>query len=273
MKECTGNIYIRNGNLVPASGFSNSLLLGDQVFYEVFRVMGSVPVFLEEHYERLIHSLKQFDRTFNMRYTEFRDLVDMLISEEDTGDGNIKISVVFRGSGSEFFIYYIDSQYPTADQYSKGVKVILYQAERTDPTAKIFNQGLRNSVFTKLMSTGAYEALLVNVNDCITEGSRSNIFFISRNNEIITAPDDTVLNGITRKKVLDIMAGNDFCFQFRCLHTRELSEISSAFLTGTSPGVLPVMSVDNIDYDTGNPELHRLMVLYNNMILEHLSKF
>ena len=101
-----------------------------------------------------------------------------LIDTEKKSDINLKIVFNYRNEAENYLVYLIESIYPTQDQYEKGVKGILYFAERKDPESKVINQNLRISISAKLKSEGAYEALLVNENNEITEGSRSNIFFL-----------------------------------------------------------------------------------------------
>ncbi len=64
----------------------------------------------------------------------------------------------------------------------------------------------------KLQESKAYEALLVNEEGYITEGSRSNVFLI-KDGVIYTPADRDVLLGITRAKVIDLIRDYGFPFQ------------------------------------------------------------
>ena len=91
---------------------------------------------------------------------------------------------------------------------------------------------------------GGYEALLVNENNLITEGSRSNIFFL-RNNILFTAPDNMILNGITRKYILEICSENNITVKYEPVNADEISDYDAVFMTGTSPMVLPFNRIDD----------------------------
>ena len=96
------------------------------------------------------------------------------------------------------------------------MKGILFFAERKDPESKVINHKLRSSIYHKLIHEGGYEALLVNENNLITEGSRSNIFFL-KGETLVTAPDNVILNGITRKHILEICRENKIKVEFACV--------------------------------------------------------
>ena len=87
-----------------------------------------------------------------------------------------------------------------------------------------------------IRESGVYEVLLVNRESKVTEGSRSNLFFI-REGVVRTAPDSEVLPGITRQKVLELISEEGFRLDIRSLALEELPSAEAAFLTGTSPKV------------------------------------
>jgi branched-chain amino acid aminotransferase len=117
-----------------------------------------------------------------------------------------------------------------------GVKGILYYAQRKDPESKVINHKLRSSIYHNLILHRGYEALLVNEENCITEGSRSNIFFL-KGDVLTTASDDKVLNGITRKYILDICRDNKIRVEFKCVPVDSIPGYDAVFMTGTSPMV------------------------------------
>jgi branched-chain amino acid aminotransferase len=116
-----------------------------------------------------------------------------------------------------------------------------------------------------------YEVLLVNEDGLITEGSRSNIFFIE-NDQLITPPENLVLAGITRNLVIQVCQDENIPFAEKNLTYPELSGCSAAFITGTSPKVLPVNKIDDFRFHTGNPIMLAIIRKYNEMIGEYLAK-
>ncbi len=116
-----------------------------------------------------------------------------------------------------------------------------------------------------------FEALLVNHDDYITEGSRTNVFFIS-DNKIITAPEHMILPGIMRSKVIEIIKLFGFELITTPLPMAMLQKVDAVFLTGTSPRILPVNSIDDLTYDVNHKLLRTLMNSLNNFIEDYKNK-
>jgi branched-chain amino acid aminotransferase len=106
----------------------------------------------------------------------------------------------------------------------------------------------------------------------ITEGSRSNIFFV-KGEILVTAPDNLILNGITRKHILEICRNNYIPVELRCVDAGDISEYDSVFMTGTSPMVLPFNRIDDITFNVEYPVMERLRELYMAKAEESITLF
>lgn len=261
MNECFGKKYILNGEFYPAENFDKSLVYEGDSIYEVLRIMKGCPVFFADHMERLTSSVILQKKEFLSDISGIRRNIIELIRLEKKNDINIKIVFNYNHSETNFLIYCIESVYPTKTQYQKGVKGIFYSAERKDPESKVINHSLRSSICHKLINESAYEAILVNDDNLITEGSRSNIFFV-KNDTLVTAPDNMILNGITRKYIIGICNENSIRVLFECPRAPEIGEYDAAFMTGTSPMVLPFSSIDDIYFNVKVPLIENLRKLY-----------
>ena len=85
---------------------------------------------------------------------------------------NIKIVYNFNEGVLTRLLYYSKPSYPDEALYRTGVKATLYMFERENPGAKILRNNLKRSISGILESKSAYEAVLVNKEGMITEGSR-----------------------------------------------------------------------------------------------------
>jgi branched-chain amino acid aminotransferase len=112
----------------------------------------------------------------------------------------------------------------------------------------------------------------VNENNLITEGSRSNIFFL-KGETLTTAPDNVILNGITRKHVLEICGENKIRVEFACPKADEIKEYDAVFMTGTSPMVLPFYCIDNNFFNVNIPLIESLRKLYLEKAEASISMF
>ena len=128
----------------------------------------------------------------------------------------------------------------------------------------MMDRDLRDATDKAIRSGDLYEVLLVNSDGRITEGSRSNVFFI-RNGEVYTAPADKVLLGVTRTMIIRIMEKAGIPLHYYSVKNDELKSFDAAFISGTSPKVLPIASIDGIPFDVNDPLLRYVMEQYNNL--------
>jgi branched-chain amino acid aminotransferase len=261
MNECYGKKFILNGNLQPAEMFDKSMVYEGDSVYEVLRMVKGNPVFFYDHMERLATSVKLQKKELLTEIAAIRKDIISLTRSDKKWEANLKIVFNYKNDKTNYLIYFIEPIYPSEIQYQKGVKGVLFYAERKDPESKVINHKLRSSISHKLILESGYEAILVNENNLITEGSRSNIFLL-RNDELVTAPDNVILNGITRKYILEICSENKIKVEFTCANVSELKDFDAVFMTGTSPTVLPFNCIDNIFFDFKHPLIERLRNLY-----------
>jgi branched-subunit amino acid aminotransferase/4-amino-4-deoxychorismate lyase len=114
----------------------------------------------------------------------------------------------------------------------------------------------------KLQEKSAYEALMVK-NDHILEGLTSNFFYF-RGGKLGTARSG-ILNGVTRRQVLRLAAGQGIPLIFRALPLEHLPKVEEAFLTSSSRGIVPIVRVDEVAIGSGRvgEQVRRLMRSYD----------
>jgi branched-chain amino acid aminotransferase len=261
MNECYGKKFILNGDLQQAELFDNSLVYEGDSVYEVIRMVKANPIFFPDHMERLVTSVKLQKKELLADASTLRKDIINLTRSDRKRESNLKIVFNYNNGSTNYLIYFIEPIYPSEDQYKRGVKGILFFAERKDPESKVINHKLRSFIYHKLILEGGYEAILVNKNNSITEGSRSNIFFL-KGETLVTAPDNVVLNGITRKYILEICRENIIKVEFTCVKVDDISEYDAVFMTGTSPIVLPFYCIDDKFFNVKHPLMERLRKLY-----------
>jgi len=272
MNECFGKKFILNNNLEPAESFDNTLVYEGDSIYEVIRMTRNSPVFFYDHMERLATSVRLQKRQMIADASMLKKDIINLVRYEKKKNTNLKIVFNYNKDSFNYLVYFIEPIYPTEKQYRNGVKGILFYAERKDPGSKVINHKLRSSIFHKLILDGGYEALLVNEKGLITEGSRTNIFFL-KNDTLVTAPDGMILCGITRKYILDICKENDIKVRLECVGADQISDYESVFMTGTSPMVLPFSSIDDKVFKVSAPLIEKLRNLYLLKAEESIIKF
>jgi branched-chain amino acid aminotransferase len=272
MNECYGKKFILNGVMQQCDLFDNTMVYEGDSIYEVLRIVKGNPVFFDDHMERLVSSVRLQQKELLAEPSEIRRDIINLSKSERRKEANMKIVFNYNQGSSNYIIYFIEPIYPSDEQYKKGVKGILYYAQRKDPESKVINHKLRSSIYHNLILHRGYEALLVNEENCITEGSRSNIFFL-KGDVLTTASDDKVLNGITRKYILDICRDNKIRVEFKCVPVDSITGYDAVFMTGTSPMVLQFYCIDDTYFNVRIPLIENLRKLYIEKAEESIRAF
>lgn len=270
MERIVGKYYMDDETMLGVDCFPE-LPQDVNLFYEVIRVIENKPLFLREHYQRFQQSTVHSEGGFGLDYTGFRWAILKLIQKNEMAIGNVKI-VHWHKDLKDFYLYYfIPYAYPKPSDYVTGVHVGLLNAERKNPQLKTVQPSVRDTANQLLKEQPWYEVLLVNHFGEITEGSRSNVFFI-RKNEIYTPPTSDVLSGITRQKVLQCISELGYSCREQAIKQDDLNNFDAAFITGTSPKVLPIAQIEGIHFQTQIPMLKSILQAYETKIQEDLQR-
>jgi branched-chain amino acid aminotransferase len=274
MNECVHDTFILNNEIIKRKYFSESYLYKGRSFYEVIRYLGGYCLFLEDHLERMANSLGLFNIDYVMDYQAISECLSKLILNNNVKSGNIKLVINFSESledSPNILVYFTRHKYPTIKQYRHGIDVSLLSIERRMPNAKFVNNDVITAVKGELIEKGFYETLMVDSEGYITEGSKSNVFFI-RADELYTPPIIKVLPGITRKYVFIICNRLNIRFIERNISINDLNKYDTVFLSGTSAKILPVRSINNIYLRADNKLLMQITESYENIIAEYINR-
>jgi branched-chain amino acid aminotransferase len=233
--------------------------------YEVLRVVNGIPLFLEDHLDRFYNSALLAGKTIRFSETQISTFLKNLIDKNKMEEGNVLISCKINLKA-----FFVPHKYPTSEMYREGVTCGVLNAQRENPNAKVFQTTVRQRADQMLAEDGFYEVLLVDHRGRITEGSRSNVFFV-RENELVTSPGNKVLLGITRQKTLQMALELKVSVAEREVDLNELQHFDAAFITGTSPKILPIQKIDDYTFNPHNNIVRQLMKSYDDLIGEYLN--
>lgn len=262
-------MYWKNGKLIPQEFLEDPDPMLVPMVYEVFRVFRHKPLFLDGHLDRMFNSteLLGFDKPYSPE--QIRAHLFELLDTEPERIGNIKIRLSWWPE-PVLEIGYIPHIYPTEKEQTEGVKVATFHAIRNTPNIKLWNAALRARTSQALKELGVFEVLLVNEEGNITEGGRTNHFYV-KDSVLCTAPVSSVLPGITRQKVIDAAGILNIRMIERYLPESEAGAVDEMFTSGTSAGVQPVAMVNGIRLPEGKPVTLKLQQVYNLMVEKEIG--
>ncbi|WP_459128979.1 aminotransferase class IV [Guggenheimella bovis] len=229
--------------------------------YEVLRILERRPVFLTEHLKRLQGSL-EFYGIQGVSIEDIEAKVKELAKTDERANFNIRIDVK---DDSTVTMKAVDGIYPTETMRKGGVKIIIFDYKRENPNIKTWNQELKDEIEDLRQTHNVFEIVYID-NERVLEGSRSNVFFV-KDGKIITCPDEEVLLGVTRMKVLETCEEEGIEVEKREVFTDELETMDGAFLTGTSINMLPIKRFDEWTYKVDTPLFIKLRDAFEKKVL------
>ena len=234
-----------------------AVLRGYSVF-ESLRTYHRRPFHLAEHLKRLAHSAELID--LEIPYT--RDFVDTVIQEVIVRNSYTHATIRILVTGGESEDGTLPSGKPTLavlitplgerdmERFARGYKLITTRLQRTTPEAKTTNYTAAVRALKEAERQGATDALFVNEEGHVLEGTRSN-FFVFMGDTLVT-PRQGVLIGVTRDVVLTLAKGR-FAIEERPIRFDELAHVDEAFITSSSKEIVPVVQIDTMVIGDGKP--------------------
>ncbi len=142
------------------------------------------------------------------------------------------------------------------EQRRRGLNVMVSKVQRipaasVDPTAKNYHWNDLTMGLLDALDAGGDTVLLTDAESNVVEGPGFNIFAV-RDGRLVT-PREGVLEGITRRTVIEMAQSLGIAVELRPLPAHELRSADEAFLSSSGGGVLPVTRVDGRPIGTGEP--------------------
>lgn len=140
--------------------------------------------------------------------------------------------------------------YLGAEGLEKGVRITVspwqkFNSRMMPTTAKACGQYLNSMLAVRdAVARGYDEAILLDVDGNIAEGSGENLFVIKNRKVITNDAQDSILMGITRDSVIEIARDLGYEVESRSLHLEDLLHCDEAFFTGTAAEVTPIRELD-----------------------------
>ncbi len=248
--------YNGNFNHKFSTEFNNrGFLFGDSVF-ETIKVVNNKIIFWEEHYLRLMSSMRILRIEIPNSYTpEFleNEIKKTNLKTNSLFSGRVRLTIFRAGSG----LYLPESNEPVFLIHSKEAKEILFNVNFKDYKVDIFKEYF---IQTNLISNIKSNNRLINVvgslyaqenelNNCILLNDQKNVaeflngnIFIIKNKVLISPPISSgCLDGVMRKKIIEFFNKSTLLdFEEKNISPFELISSDEIWLSNSISGIIPV---------------------------------
>lgn len=247
------------------SVYDHGFLYGDGIF-EGIRIYNGNIFKCKEHLDRLYDSAKSIQLNIPLSPDEMLEAMAETIRLNEMRSGYIRL-VVSRGVGNlgldplhcpKASVIIIVEQlaiYPEK-AYLTGLKTISVSQRRNIPDAlnpKIKSLNYLNNILVKIQSNyaGVGEAIMLNSQGYVTEGSADNIFIV-KNGVLYTPPCYLgALEGITRNAIIDLCAELGYALKEQPFTLHDVYVADEVFFTGTAAEVIAAYEVDGRTIGSG----------------------
>lgn len=275
-------VYV-NGELVPLkeakiSVFDRGFQYGDGVF-EGLRCYDGRIFKLEEHVLRLFDSARAVHIKMPLSHAEMKEAIKDTIRTNGFKNAHIK-PIVTRGYGWRLGL---DPKNTTAPniviivrpiaesmygEAGSGLRLAVVSVRKIsaaciDPRIKSLNYLVNILARAEAQASGADEAIMLDIQGYISEGSADNIFLVRRR-ALWTPPVQSALEGITRQTVIELGKEVSIPTYETLLTLYDIYTADEVFVTGSGAGIVPVTEVDKKPVGGGKPGqiTQRLIELY-----------
>ncbi|WP_257351380.1 branched-chain-amino-acid transaminase [Pseudalkalibacillus decolorationis] len=271
--------YVKKEEAV-VSVYDHGFLYGDGVFEGIRMYDGNV-FRLKEHVDRLYDSAKSVLLNIPHTKEEITNVIAETLRRNELRDAYIRV-VVSRGVGNlgldpltcrspQVIVIAEQLALFPKNLYDTGIEIVTVASRRNRAdvlSPKVKSLNYLNNILVKIEANlaGVSEALMLNDQGYVAEGSADNIFIVKGN--VIKTPPGYVgaLEGITRNAIIEISQQLGYEMREEVFTRHDVYTADEVFLTGTAAEVIAVVKVDGREIGEGKPGS------YTNELLEAFRK-
>ncbi|HEU65840.1 MAG TPA: hypothetical protein ENN57_04135 [Chloroflexi bacterium] len=294
--EIMAEIIYLNGRLLPRSRtklspFDHGLLYGYGLF-ETMRAYDGHIFRLDRHLARLLHSARSLGLTHSIPgMVEGEQSLEAACMEtleaNKLKDARLRLTIT-AGEGdmtpdpgtcsSPTVLITTQNLVPLPpEKYESGFKAALSSLHRNSqsPLSRLKTTCYVENILARMAAraAGCDEAILLNEQGYLAEGSTTNVFLVSKGELITPSLESGVLPGITREAVLEIARTLNIKPMERQVQLKELVEAEEAFVTNSIVELMPLTWFESKPIGSGKPgELtKKLLAAYRKLVNETLQ--
>ena len=273
-----GELILKTDAIV--SVYDSGFMMGDGI-WEGIRLVNEKWLFLDDHIDRLFEGAKAIDLDIGLTKNDIKQEIFKTQEANKMTDKAHARLMVTRGIKSKPF------QRPSYSLNGPTIVIIMEHSEdatdnppiklatvsqvRGNPMVqdpKLNSHSKLNCILACIQAekAGADEALMLDPHGFVSTTNSCN-FFIVKNDQVWTSTGDYCMNGITRKKVIEICISNNIPIFEKNFSLVDVYSADEAFITGTLGSLVSVESIDGrlIENNANYSMTERLLHLYNDL--------
>jgi len=269
-------LVLKNGTILPSKDacipIDNIEFSYGYGVYETLKVRNNIVYFPLEHIKRLLESANIIQLTHQFNQKQIIKFLEEFTKQIQNESYNIKIELIGTNKPNiaDIYIFATSPFFITPKIKNQGVKTILFNGERQYQKAKTLNMLTSYLAYKEAKEKNAYDALLVDQNGFIQEGTRSNLFYTD-GTTIFTPPKETVLDGVTQNTIIEALNKNKIKVVQRPLKKEEINSFIGYFLTSTSINILPITTIESTQFSIP-PIVKKAILIYEEYLQEYAKK-
>lgn len=232
---------------------------------------------LDAHLDRTEKSMALLGWEYALDRDRLKQALDTAVSAYPGRDARVRFDILSRpaqslGSESRELIALTPFRPEPKLYYTQGVGVdFVPSLVRYEPQAKTAEFAERRSRMLPARTQAHYEYLLLDEHENILEGTLTN-FWAVRDGQVWTAGED-VLEGITRKILLDLIPAMGIPLYLQAVNKRDLPLLEEALLSGSSRAIVPVVRIASFEIGDGRPGpvSRQILRAYQAYVQDHIQ--
>ncbi len=214
---------------------------------------------LQAHVKRLQNSARHIGLQMRHSADEICEIVQATLDRNGHHEES-NIRMVYTGGvssdgvtpeGNGILMVMVSPRVPCPKQwYKEGAKIITVNIERIMPGAKSTNYLSAIYALQQAQKADAVEAIYVDRNNRVLEGTTTNIFGF-KHDRLIT-PQTGILPGVTRSVILELVKDH-YAVATRDIDKAELGQLDECFISASNKEVVPIVQIDGLTLGNGKP--------------------
>jgi branched-chain amino acid aminotransferase len=242
--------------------------------FETLRIFKGKAVLTEKHIDRMLKGLDKLNIKHRVTFKKVTAWLTATVQKNNMAEGRMRICV--WNDGKSHISIAVEEHMPLPDdKYAKGFYVKSFSMGDEQPALttgiKTIKYGSFLDLYHQAQNFGCDEAVLLNQQGCVVEGSRSNIFWVSKGALYTPALKTGCLNGVTRDAVMSLAEKLNIKVRLINAGLDPLIRSEEAFLTNSLMGIMSLTRVDEKQIGSGSPGATTLQ-LQHSYIQEVLEK-